>query len=102
MDADWAVRTSMNGGPRVVGASWKRLLSMLCFVVCNHLIAQLFVTPFLHAESNGSLMGRPPSAVRLMSLSASPGMSEGLSAQYEDMSLSGPSLAVTKWRTHFA
>jgi hypothetical protein len=37
-----------------------------------------------------------------MSLNASPGMSEGLSVQYEDTSLSDSSPAVTKWKFHFA
>ena len=58
--------------------------------------------PALSADSNGSPMRGPSSAVRLMSLNASPGMSEGLSVQYEDTSLSDPSPAVTKWKFHFA
>jgi hypothetical protein len=49
-------------------------------------------------------MRRPPSAVHLMSLNASPGMSEGLSVQYDDTSRSGSMgvVAVQKWRIHFA
>ncbi|KAI0248838.1 hypothetical protein BJV78DRAFT_1232845 [Lactifluus subvellereus] len=60
--------------------------------------------PTLSADPNGSPMRRPPSAVRVMSLNASPGMSEGLSVQYDDTPRSDPSgvVMVQKWRIHFA
>ena len=70
--------------------------------------------PFVHArvpeqdaDVISSPLGRPNSSAHIFALNASPGISEGLSVQYEDApgsnaSGAGPSKMVTKWRLHFA
>ena len=59
------------------------------------------------AIANGSPLRRPASVAHVFALNASPGMSEGLSVQYEDAlgpgpSGGAPSKTVKKWRLHFA
>ncbi|KAI0306861.1 hypothetical protein B0F90DRAFT_1813721 [Multifurca ochricompacta] len=59
----------------------------------------------LNGDLNSSPLQRPISASRVVSLNVSPGMSEGMSLQYEDMPGSRPTSAgatVQKWRIHFA
>jgi hypothetical protein len=65
--------------------------------------------PFVDADAdaNGSPVRRQSSMAQVFALNASPGMSEGLSVQYEDVpgpnvSGAGPSKTVKKWRLHFA
>ncbi|KAH8982799.1 hypothetical protein EDB92DRAFT_1892798 [Lactarius akahatsu] len=55
------------------------------------------------ADANGSPQRRT-SVAHVFSLNVSPGMSEGLSVQYEDATASGagPSRIPKKWRLHFA
>ncbi|KAH9002462.1 hypothetical protein EDB86DRAFT_3074235 [Lactarius hatsudake] len=55
------------------------------------------------ADANGSPQRRT-SVAHVFSLNVSPGMSEGLSVQYEDATASGagPSRTPKKWRLHFA
>ncbi|KAI9467340.1 hypothetical protein BJY52DRAFT_64085 [Lactarius psammicola] len=60
-----------------------------------------------NADANGSPQRRSTSVAHMFTLTTSPGMSEGLSVQYEDApgssaSGAGPSRTVKKWRLHFA
>jgi hypothetical protein len=69
--------------------------------------ARTATSPPAFAPANGSPMRRLTSVAHVFALNASPGMSEGLSVQYEDApgsgsSSAGPSKTGKKWRLHFA
>ncbi|KAI0065982.1 hypothetical protein BV25DRAFT_1989044 [Artomyces pyxidatus] len=66
----------------------------------RHPISQPFPRVLSAANLGGSPVRRPSS--RNASLNLSPGMSDGLSVQYEDLQASSSSAPRGKWRIHFA
>ena len=93
---------SMRARPRTASAR----VGSVSQVLSSATLGEPFVDvrPSTYPDANGSPLLRPAST---FALNASPGMSEGLSVQYEDVpgsNVSGvsPNKTVKKWRLHFA
>lgn len=93
---------------RAVRGARPRTASTRVGVGSQVLSSATLVEPLVDANGGGSPMRRPSSSAHVFALNASPGMSEGLSVQYEDVpgpnvsGAAGPSKTVKKWRLHFA